>query len=78
MERCELFGTARRILQPAVGSFIVSCACSGENSAAFPKGTKPEAWKLWSMRVLPEESEKFFFPPPQCNSLLIALFCGDV
>lgn len=61
MERCELFGTACRILQPAVGSFTVSCARSGENSAAFPKGTKPEAWKLWSMRVLPEESERFFF-----------------
>lgn len=52
LERYKLSGTAHRILQPVLKSFIISSASSKADSAAFSKDTELKIQMLWRMYCL--------------------------
>lgn len=80
LERCKLSGTAQKIVQHAFKSFVVSCAGSEEDSAAFSKDTELETRVLWRTHVSFQKSLRgySFFPPFILCKLLcfVVMFCS--
>lgn len=79
LERYKLSGTAHRILQPVLKSFIISSASSKADSAAFSKDTELKIQMLWKMCYLSFQKNLrlFFFKSPSLHSLPVPLFWGD-
>lgn len=82
LERYKLSGTAHRILQPVLKSFIISSASSKADSAAFSKDTELEIQMLWRMGCLSFHKNLrliffFFFKSPSLRSLPVPLFWDD-